>query len=418
MLYMKRLKPLTPILLAVLATLPGICLRFFHLEFSPPLMVMFSGTSILCASFILLWASDLAQADISQALALAVVALIVILPEYAVDMYFTWQAGQNPAGGYAHYAIANMTGANRLLIGVAWPVIASLWWLRTRQTVQLEAERKTELLFLGIATLYAFLIPVKGTLVWYDGLILLAIYGWYMKLVSKRPCVECDFTGPVEHLSRLPTIQRRFITLMLFLFSAGAILSQAEIFSEGLVATGRLFGINEFLLVQWLAPLASEAPEFTVAIMLTLRGHAGVALGSLLSAKLNQWTLLVGMIPGVYGISTSTLASPIPMDSLQMHEILLTAAQSLFAVILLMQMSLSMTGAIILFSLFAIQFIGPAIVNFLPIATRWNLNGDTVHIALSFIYIGFALILILAKPSRFTNLRSSTSTCKTVRPQS
>jgi Na+-translocating ferredoxin:NAD+ oxidoreductase RnfD subunit len=63
---MKLLKSLTPILFAIVAIVPGLTLHLFHIELTPPLMVLFSGTAILCASFILLWASDLAQADISQ----------------------------------------------------------------------------------------------------------------------------------------------------------------------------------------------------------------------------------------------------------------------------------------------------------------------------------------------------------------
>jgi cation:H+ antiporter len=39
-------------------------------------------------------------------------------------------------------------------------------------------------------------------------------------------------------------------------------------------------GVNEFLLVQWLAPIASEAPEFIVAIMFALRGMAGLPWGA------------------------------------------------------------------------------------------------------------------------------------------
>jgi cation:H+ antiporter len=169
------------------------------------------------------------------------------------------------------------------------------------------------------------------------------------------------------------------------------------------VNTGKALGINEFLLVQWLAPLASEAPEFTVAIMLTLRGQAGSALGSLLSAKLNQWTLLVGMIPGVYSLSARTLSHPIPMGSLQMHEILLTAAQSLFAVMLLMKMRLTMMGSLVLFGLFAVQFLCPALGSFLP-DTVWKPGGDQVHVTLSYVYLGLAAVVMLVNQYRAKQL--------------
>ena len=101
-------------------------------------------------------------------------------------MYFTWQAGTNPDGDYARYAIANMTGANRLLIGVAWAAVALICWSRTRRPVRLDGDRRTELFFLGLATAYALIIPIKGTLAWYDGVVFLGIYAWYMLAAARR----------------------------------------------------------------------------------------------------------------------------------------------------------------------------------------------------------------------------------------
>ena len=82
-------------------------------------------------------AAEVFQLDVSQGLALAVLALIAILPEYVVDATFAWLAAEEPS--YAAYAVANMTGANRLLIGIAWPLVIVIVWLRTRRdTVELE----------------------------------------------------------------------------------------------------------------------------------------------------------------------------------------------------------------------------------------------------------------------------------------
>ena len=89
-------KRFIPIVLAMLFTVPGFFLRMAHLELPSPMIAFITGAAILGASFLLLWACDAAQKDVSQALALAVVALIAVLPEYAVDMYFTWQAGKIP----------------------------------------------------------------------------------------------------------------------------------------------------------------------------------------------------------------------------------------------------------------------------------------------------------------------------------
>lgn len=393
-------RPLLPVAVAVAGCLPGLAVALLGVHLSPPLAALAAGLAILGSSFLLLWACDAAQADISQALALAVVALIAVLPEYAVDMYFTWQAGKFPGGDYSQYAIANMTGANRLLIGVAWPLVTGLFWFKYRRSVALDPERRTEIAFLVAATVYALLIPIKGSLMWYDGLVLMGLYGWYIAIASRRPCVECHVEGPAEYLTGLPRLKRRLATAVMFAFAAGVIIANAERFCEGLIGTGEALGISKFLLVQWLAPLASEAPEFTVAVMFALRGRAGLALGSLLSAKLNQWTLLVGMIPAVFALAHGSLDHPIPLGELQMSEILLTAAQSLLGVTVLCLLRLSPGHAVLLFTLFAGQLVAPVAVGALPRQQLFGLHADQMHSVFSLLYLIATLTLILDQPRR------------------
>jgi cation:H+ antiporter len=394
------------ICLAAAVALPGIALRLAGVQLGPEATAAISGLAILGASFLLLWACDAAQADISQSLALAIVALVAVLPEYSVDMYFTWQAGRDETGKYAHFAIANMTGANRLLIGVAWALIAFITWARFRRAVEIDEDRRTELLFLGLATLYAFIIPLKGTLAWYDTLVFLGLYGWYIVISGRRPHCECEPEGPAEVLARLSKGCRRCATAALFLFAAGAILANAKPFCEGLIGTGRSLGISEFLLVQWLAPIASEAPEFIVALGFAWRAQAGTALGSLLSAKLNQWTLLVGMIPAVYALAHQTLGHPMPMDHSQMHEILLTASQSLLAVVLLASMRFTINGGLLLFGLFAAQLVSPGIVDALPGGPPFGLTPQQIHPVFSLLYLASALTLFAQHPQMIFALKA------------
>jgi len=279
-------------------------------------------------------------------------------------------------------------------------VIVIITWFRTRKAVFLEKERATELFFLAAATAYAFIIPIKGTLAWYDGIVFIGLFIWYITIASRRPCTDCELEGPSELIGKLPTTLRRIITAVMFFFAAGAIIANAEPFSEGLVNTGKLFGINEFLLVQWLAPIASEAPEFIVAIMFAVRGQSGLALGSLLSAKLNQWTLLVGMIPWVFALSSWQLVNPIPMNNLQMHEILLTAAQSLLGVVLLAGFYLTFPQAILLLALFLGQFFLSPFFDSLAGRGVNVINGDQVHMVFSGVYIAISLVILAIQPKR------------------
>src|SRR3954447_7714157 len=103
--------------IAALTMLPGIALALGLFGASDPVRALVYGVAIVGAAFLLSWAAEVVQLDFSQGLALALLALIAILPEYVVDASFAWLAAEDPS--YAGYAIANMTGANRLLIGIA-----------------------------------------------------------------------------------------------------------------------------------------------------------------------------------------------------------------------------------------------------------------------------------------------------------
>jgi cation:H+ antiporter len=144
----------------------------------------------------------------------------------------------------------------------------------------------------------------------------------------------------------------------MFAYAGLAILLAAEPFAEGLIETGTQLGIDEFLLVQWVAPLASEFPEFLVAGLLAWRMRADAALGALVSSKVNQWTLLIGCLPVAYALSSGTI-NPLPTDGRQTEELLLTAAQSLLAVVLIMNLRMTMWEGALLAVLFFAQFLTP-----------------------------------------------------------
>lgn len=339
----------------VALTLPWMIIKFSGIDHNPLLISLFSGLSILGAAFLLSWACEVAQKDISQALALALLALIAILPEYAVDIYLTWRAGKDPA--YAAFPVANMTGANRLLVGVGWSSLVLLYFIKKkRDFIQLDDSRSLEISFLLIATLYSFIIPIKGSLSLIDFFAFILIYILYLFSASKAHVVEPEIVGPAEAIASLPPLSRRTITVLMVLYSAFCILISTEPFTEGLIQVGKQLGIEEFILIQWIAPLASESPEVIVASIFVLRANPSAGMGVLLSSKVNQWTLLVGMIPLIYGISAGKVI-PLTLDDRQVEELLLTSAQSLFAIGVLANLRISILEAIVLFILFASQLI-------------------------------------------------------------
>ena len=350
--------------LAMLIALPGPTLRALdlfggpHPDIGPEVEALVYGVSILAAATILVWASEVAEQMISATLALAILAIIAVLPEYAVDLYFAWTAPDNPEN--AAFALANMTGANRLLVGFAWPLIFFIFWLKERRdNLKVGEDSAIGLIFLGAATIYSFSIPLRGHLSLIDSAVLISMFVAYLYLASKTPPKEEEaLVGPAQAIAALPLRLRWTAVVGLFVYSAAVIFAAAEPFAEGLVHSGESLGIDEFILVQWVAPLASEAPEFILAAILALRGRAIAAMTILISSKVNQWTLLVGSLPLAYAISDQSL-TPLPMDDRQVEEVFLTAGQSLFAVAILMSLSLNKWEAGIMFGLFIAQFFAP-----------------------------------------------------------
>lgn len=335
------------------------CAASFRSEFAVSLEAILPGLAVFGAAFLLSWGAELAQMEIPQALALAFVALVAVLPEYAVDMYFAWTAGKNPS--YIAYAAANMTGGNRLLVGAGWFTVVLASWANTRkQGISLEPGRRLELFGLTAATLYSFVIPIKKTLSLVDSVFLLLIFIGYMIAAARSHKSEPELEeSPAEWLAQLSIWPRRMATISLFALAGVTIFVAAGPFAEGLLTTGRAFGIEQFLLVQWLAPLASEAPEFIVAVLFAIKNRPSTGIGTLVSSKVNQWTLLVGMLPIAYAVSSGSLHA-MRLDARQTEEILLTSAQSLFAIILLCDLEFSLLDGGLIFVLFASQLFFPS----------------------------------------------------------
>jgi cation:H+ antiporter len=299
---------------------------------------------------------------ISATLALALLAIIAILPEYAVDLYFAITAHSTPEN--AHFALANMTGANRLLVGFAWPVVFFIFWFRQKQRprvndLEVGEANSIGLVFLGAASIFNFTIPLRSHLSFIDSGVLITLFVGYLYLSSRAPPVEeAPLVGPAQAIASLPLRARWAVIIGIFAFAAGTVFAAAEPFANGLVHTGQSFGIDRFLLVQWVAPLASESPEFILAALLALRGRAQSGLTLLVSSEVNQWTLLVGSLPLAYSIAGTTF-SPLHMDGQQSAEVFLTGALALFAVAVLMSLSFSLREAGLIFGLFILQLALP-----------------------------------------------------------
>jgi len=377
--------------LAFTATLPALAIRLGGLH--PPAIAAVGvfGVSIIGAGFMLSWGAEAAEGHVAQGVAIAGLALITVLPEYAIDIYYTLRAGAAPGSDYVQFAAANMTGANRLLIGLGWPLIAVLYWWRSKQPfVPLRPANAVEIAFLAVASMYSFVIVLKNQIDLVDTLILALLfvaYLWRLSRLAREPDDDDVEVGPAAALGHVSTSGQWMAIAGLAVSAAVVILLAAEPFAESLLVSGSQLGVDRFFLVQWVAPLAGEAPEVVITILFALALRPTAALGALISDKINQWTLLVGFIPLFFSLARGAL-HPFPLDARQHEEFFLTAAQSVFAVSLLLRLRLDLAGAAGLFGLFTVQFTLALV----------NQNNEAATIttltALGWLYIALALVLV------------------------
>lgn len=350
------------ICLAVAA--PAVVLRITGAELAPVLALLAYGAGIVAAAFLLAWAAEAAQKDISGALAIALLALIAVLPEYAVDLYYAFRSGTDP--DYLHYAAANMTGSNRLLLGFGWPLVVVIALLVARRTakraaapvpttLRLDSGSRTDIGFLVILGLLAFAIPLLGSIPIWFGIALVLIFAAYLWRAGEAAGAGGEeFVGTAALIAGMPKMARRITVVTMFVVSAAIILLSAEPFAEALVASGQTLGIDSYFLVQWLAPLASEAPEFIIAAMFAVRGMGGAAIGTLIASKVNQWSLLVGSLPIAHLVGGGGLG--LPLDSRQIEEFTLTATQTLLGAAIILALRFHWGSALGLAALFVLQF--------------------------------------------------------------
>ncbi|WP_254762216.1 sodium:calcium antiporter [Natrinema marinum] len=371
--------------------------------------VLVTGLAVLGASFLLAWAAETAEKDVPRAFAIAVLAVLAVAPEYAVDALYAWNAGVfagTERGVEAgNLAVANMTGANRILIGIGWAGVALFTIFRRGSStdpaveprsgfladvVVLDRDIGLEVVFLLVATAWAFLVPFNGGIDIFDMLFLVGLYVLYIAVILRGEAEpETEHVGVPAYLQQFSRGRRVLTVLLLFGYAGAMIFTAVEPFAHGLEHLGQEVGVPSFFMIQWIAPLASESPELIVVIYLVNKARSTAGFNALISSKLNQWTLLIGTLVVVHSLALGRYGV-LAFDSKQSAEIWLTAAQSFFAIGLLLNFELSVREAITLLALFLSQ----VLLEFAIIQEYFGLPIESTE--LLFVYTGIYLLLGLA----------------------
>jgi cation:H+ antiporter len=388
-------------------------------------IVAISGISVLGAAFLLAWAAETAEKDVPRAFAIAVLAVLAVAPEYAVDALYAWNAGiyaGTERGIEAgNLAVANMTGANRILIGIGWAGIALFTIYRRGSDADPAVERRSGLLadavsidrdigldivFLLLATCWAFLIPLNGGIDVLDMLVLVGIYVAYIAIILRGEIDPAEeHVGVPAYLQTFSKPGRVATVILLFAFSGATIFTAVEPFAHGLEEIGQNIGVPSFFMIQWVAPLASESPELIVVLYLVNKARSTAGFNALISSKLNQWTLLIGTLVVVHSLALGRYGV-LAFDARQAAEIWLTAAQSFFAITILLNFEISAREGVMLLVLFLSQVVSEFLiirdVLVLPVTSHELL------LVYSGVYVLLGTVLLVSRRREFSRLLSRT----------
>lgn len=325
-----------------------------------PATALWATPAILLAAMMIAWAAESAQFFVAQGFALAILAWLQTLPEFAVEFVLAWKQ-QVPL------LLANLTGALRLLTGLGWPMIYAVaaFFCRRRygrplREILLAEEHCVEVVGLAAPLLYVAVVWAKASLNLLDAAVLIVLYVAYLSVLRRVPPQEAERIEELELIPRTIVRARRRLrnAVITGLFVTGGFLIyfSAEPFLGSLLAISFLLGVPAFVFVQWVAPLVSEFPEKVSAFYWARTvERASMSLMNMVSSNINQWTLLAAMLPIVYSVSRGRPSS-IPFDEQQSLEILMTLGQSLVGMLFLVNMRLVWWEATALFGLWFVQF--------------------------------------------------------------
>jgi cation:H+ antiporter len=375
--------------------------------------------AVITASLLISWAGEAAQFLISQGLIVAIIALLQVLPEFMIEAVFAWRAD-------TPNMLANLTGSNRLLMGLGWPLIyvtaMTAHWIKTKRLlgpIELRPEHAVEVWALIISSGYFLVILARGSFVLWDGFVLFAMFIAYLVILSKLPPEEEgkeDLLAPSLALVELPKRTCVSAVAVILLISGSTMVLVTGPFVDSMKAVAKNFHIAEFYFVQWVAPFLTEFPEKVTAFYWAKRvSTANMALLNMVSSKVNQWTLLASMIPIVYCVSNGwhkgVFEHAVPMED-KAIEVWLSLAMTMYGSACLLKRRFTGVNCFFLFTLWLIQFLNPD-----PKMALFPQLGDMRHTT-TYIFAGLTVFELAWNWRAMTPLQDLKEIVRLIRSQS
>jgi cation:H+ antiporter len=363
---------------AAVCAIVGVGVHFAGAIVPAPVATVALGVGLVGAAFMLAWAADAGESVFSGGLVLASIALVTVLPELVIEVRFAYIQATD-------LVTANLTGATRLLLtgATVLPLFVALLARRRGEAtspILLGDNRRIELGLLLVAALFAVPIAILGAVTVFDGVILVGLYVLYARRVGGTPEEEAAVVGVAAGLLSLPQRYRRAAVAALIVGAAAVVLLIANPFADALLATGTSAGIDPYILIQSVVPVATEAPEVVVVSVLVLNRRPAQGMAVFLAASVSQWTLGLGALPLAFMAGGGGLSMPLaPREQLELG---LTVAVTLYLVAALATLRPERFEAYMFSAVFVVNLVH---------------HAPVVRFASAFVLLVFAIDLLISR---------------------
>lgn len=214
---------------------------------------------------------------------LTIVGIGTSTPEMVVSFLSSFQ-------GKADMAIGNIVGSNIFntvtILGVT-ALIAPLTITRSnlRKDIPLNIGVTALLILLGMnLTIFGY---GEDKLSRVDGIILLAIFAWYLYSSFKSDTPDKDDEGEIKVLNATVSV------LMIVGGLAGLIIG-GKLFVNSATELARMFGVSDKFIAITVMAAGTSMPELATCVVAALKGRGQLALGNILGSNISNILLILG----------------------------------------------------------------------------------------------------------------------------
>lgn len=219
---------------------------------------------------------------------LTIVSLGTSAPEIIVSGMAAWQ-------GNAGLAVGNVIGSNIINTALILGITALIMPLNVHSSI-VKRELPVLLLVMGFVLLLIF----DGTLVFKDGLLLLAgmvaVLAW-ITWVGMNTRSAGDPMGE-DFADEIPTQLSMGKALLLLLLGSVLLLASSRLLVWGAVSVAHTLGVSDLVIGLTIVALGTSLPELAASVMSALKNEHDIAIGNIIGS--NMYNLLAVLcLPGL-----------------------------------------------------------------------------------------------------------------------